>query len=119
MISISATPSDEYIHILATQKGYQDTVQAPVEKEESYESCIWLDGVEIPAGTRTITVWENVNNPQSKEDFLRQVFEGIIKNDVSIELIRHNNQMKEEARIAEENAIREAVASSITSSIWN
>lgn len=40
MISISATLTTEKIDILAKQKGYQDAVQIPVEKEESYESYI-------------------------------------------------------------------------------
>jgi hypothetical protein len=60
---------------------------------------------------------EEVPNTQSKEDFLRQVYDGIIKNDISNELIRYNNQMKEEDRLKEENAIRESVAKSITSSV--
>jgi len=41
----------------------------------------------------------------------------MVVNDVSTEIIRFNNKMKEEALIAEENAIREAVAQSITSTI--
>lgn len=58
-------------------------------------------------------------NPQSKEDFLRQVYEGIILNDATREYISYSNRQKEEARIAEENAIREQVSSSITSTIWD
>ena len=53
-------------------------------------------------------------NPQSKEDFIRQVYEGIILADATREYIWYANRQKEEARIAEENAIREQVAQSIT-----
>lgn len=59
--------------------------------------------------------WEP--NTQSKEDFLRQVYEGIIIADATKEFVRNSQINKEAERIAEENAIREQVISSITSSI--
>jgi hypothetical protein len=37
-ITVTATLNEEQIDILAKQKGYQDKVQTPVEKEESYEA---------------------------------------------------------------------------------
>ena len=116
-ITVTATLNEEQIDILAKQKGYQDKVQTPVEKEESYEAYTWIDGVEVPAGTRIVQVMEEVTNPQSKEDFIRQVYEGIILNDATREYITYSTRQKEEARIAEENAIREQVAQSITSTI--
>ena len=58
-----------------------------------------------------------MENPQSKEDFIRQVYEGIILADATREFITFTNKQKEEARIIEENAIRDAVSSSITSTI--
>jgi phosphopantetheinyl transferase (holo-ACP synthase) len=88
-----------------------------VEKEESFEAYIGTDWVEVPAGTRTVQVMEEVPNTQSKEDFLRQVYEWVIINDISNEIIRYFNQQAEPERIAKENAIREAVAKSITSSV--
>lgn len=118
MITITATfPFEEYIDILASQKGYQEKIVTPIEKDESFDTYIGIDWVEVPAGTRKVQVMEEVPNPQSKLDFLRQVYEWIVANDASNEIIRFNNKMKEEARIAEENAIREAVAQSITSTI--
>jgi hypothetical protein len=60
---------------------------------------------------------EEVSNPQSKEDFIRQVYEGIILADATREFLSFTNRQKEEARMAEENAIREAVANSITSKV--
>lgn len=94
-ITISATLIPEQIDILAKQKGYQETISTP-----------W-DG-------HTII---QVQNPQSKEDFIRQVYEGIILGDATREYIAYSNRQKEEARIAEENAIREQVTQSITSTI--
>jgi len=90
---------------------------SPIEKEESYEAYTWLDWVEVPAGTRIVQVMEEVPNPQSKEDFLRQVYEGIIGADASREFIAFANKKTESERITEENAIREAVANSITSTV--
>ena len=110
-------PSQEYIDILATQKGYQEKIMTPVEKEESFDTYTWIDGVEVPAGTRKVQVMEEVTNPQSKLDFLRQVYEWMLANDASTEIIRFRNKMTETDRIAKENAIREAVAKSITSTV--
>lgn len=93
-ITISATLTTEQIDILAKQKGYQDTIS----------SGVIPDIVEIP-------------NPQSKADFIRQVYEGIILGDATREYISFANRQKDEARIAEENAIREQVSQSITSNI--
>jgi len=97
IITISATLTSEQIDILAKQKGYQDTI-----------SVTWQEQAIV-----------QVANPQSKEDFLRQVYEGIILTDATREFISYTTRQKEEARIAEENAIREQVASSITSTIWD
>ena len=45
------------------------------------------------------------------------MYEGIILIDATREYVAFSNKQKEEARIAEENAIRESVAQSISSSI--
>jgi hypothetical protein len=95
-VTITATLTPEQIHMLATQKGYQETLQ------------------EIDTETGAVSSYPNT---QSKSDFIRQVYEGIILGDATREVIAFRNKMKEQERIAEENAIREAVANSITSSI--
>lgn len=99
IITISATLTPEQIDILATQKGYQDTI---------------ITGNALLTNPPQL---EQIPNPQSKEDFIRQVYEGIILGDATREYIAYSTRQKEEARIAEENAIREQVAQSITSSI--
>jgi len=96
IITISATLTPDQIDILAKQKGYQDTISVPWEEQAIVQ----------------------VSNPQSKEDFIRQVYEGIILSDATREFISYTTRQKEEARIAEENAIRESVANSITSTVW-
>lgn len=98
IITITATLNDEQVYMLATQKGYQDTIIAISEDPESNKT------IEVP-------------NPQSRSDFIRQVYEGMIIGDATRESIAFSNKMKEAERIAEENAIRQAVESSITSSI--
>lgn len=94
IITISATLNEEQINILANQKWYSNTTTELVE-------------------------WEiiNINNTQSKEDFIRKVYESIIINDATREYISYSIRQKEESRIVEENAIREQVAQSITSNI--
>ena len=96
IITISANLTTEQIEILAKQKGYQDTILV-----QSIET--WFN--------------ESIINPQSKEDFIRQVYEWIILADATREFLSYTNKQKEEARIAEENAIREEVAQSITSTV--
>lgn len=91
-ITITATLSPEQIDILAKQKGYEEIIGVGV----------------IP---------ENVPNPQSKEDFIRKVYESIILNDATREFLTYSTNLKEQARILEETAIREQVIGSITSSI--
>lgn len=95
-ITVSATLNEEQIDILAKQKGYQETFQ------------------ETNVETNEVS---NYPNPQSKEDFIRQVYEGIILADATREYISYANSTKENERIAYENSIREQVASSITSNI--
>lgn len=94
IITISATLNEEQINILANQKWYSNTTTELVE-------------------------WEiiNINNTQSKEDFIRKVYESIIINDATREYISYSIRQKEESRIVEENAIREQVAQFITSNI--
>lgn len=53
----------------------------------------------------------------TKEDFIRKVYESLIISDASLEFIRHSEFVKESQKQAEEKAIREQVAQSITSTI--
>ena len=99
IITVTATLTPEQIDILAKQKGYQDTITT--------SNALLTNPPQF----------EQVPNPQSKEDFIREVYEGIILNDATREYVNCSNKQKEAQRIAEENAIREQVASSITSSI--
>jgi len=117
-IIISATfPSDEYLDIIANGKGYQSTVQSTVEVDEAYEAYTDGEWNEVPAGTRKVTVSETIPNPQSREDFVRKVYEEIVINDVTSSVLYYNNNKKQAEKEAEENAVREAVTQSITSTV--
>lgn len=54
---------------------------------------------------------------QSKWDFIRELYEWMISRDASYEYTRFAKRQREEAEQAEENAIREQVKASISSSI--
>lgn len=116
IITITAVLTEDEINILANQKFYQDTTLVQVEKEVPHDAYS-MNGTDYPAGTHIETITESIQNPQSKADFIRQVYEGIINADASTEIIKYINKQKEAIRIAEENAIREKVASSITSTV--
>ncbi len=91
-ITISAILDETQIAILATQKWYQDTI---------------------------LSEWEHLPNPQSKEEFIREVYEGIILNDATREFIAYSTNQKIQEKLLEENAIREQITNAITSSIWD
>lgn len=95
-ITITATLTEEQIEILSNAKGYQPTVSTwPIEELTT-----------IP-------------NPKTRADFIAEQYLGLITSDASKEFSAYSNRQREEARIAEENAIREQVVASISSSIWN
>lgn len=98
-ITYTATLTEQEVEILAQVKGYSPTVLESQEQED------WtFVQVEIP-------------NWISKADFIADVFKAMIVNDAtSVFLAQTRNAMAEQVRIQEE-AIRESVQSSITSTI--
>lgn len=89
----------EQIDTLAQVKGYSPTVTESQEQEDGT-----FVQVEIP-------------NPISKADFIRSVYESMIVNDATNVFSNAlRTQMAEQVRIQEE-AIRESVQASITSTI--
>lgn len=94
IITISATLTPEWIDTLAKAKGYEDTINTMTDSWFIYSP-----------------------NPQTKEDFIRQVYQSIIENDaINVFVSNAKAQRAEQDRI-EEETIRENVISSITSSI--
>lgn len=93
-ITISATLTEEETYILSNTKWYQEQILSIVD-------------------------WEYVNNPntQTREDFLRQVYEWILSADATNIFTEYRSaQLKEEQRLLQE-AVREWVIASITSTV--
>lgn len=98
-ITYTATLTEQEVEILAKVKGYSTTVTESQEQEDGT-----FKQVEIP-------------NPISKADFIADVFKAMIVNDATnVFLNTVRSAMAEQVRIQEE-AIRESVQASITSTI--
>ena len=93
-IIITASLTEEQIEILSNMKGYQPTIT-----------------------TGTIEEPVVVQNPISRSEFIMNQYKGLIDSDASNEYIKYAKRQREEAEQAEENAIREQVKASISSSI--
>lgn len=93
IITISAELTEAQIDILAEQKWYQDNVASL-----SNENIVTL-----------------VQNPQSKEDFIRKVYQNLIVMDATKEFISYENSKNEQERLTMEQIIRDSVTQSITS----
>ena len=96
-ITVTAELTPEQIEILSKMKGYQSM----------------LTVIDTESPTNLI----ESENPQSKEDYIRQVYEGIIKADASHEFIAFAHMNREAEKLALETSIREQVDSSVTSNI--
>ena len=90
-ITISAELSDEQVYVLSQQKGYNPSV-------------LWEDGTPT-------------DNPMSRADFIRSIYENMIVSDATYCFINFENNKKLEEQVAFEQAIRSQVASSIVSSV--
>lgn len=65
----------------------------------------------------SIQKWYNLDSELSKSEFIKNVYESLIINDATNIFIDYSRKQLEETRLAEENAIREQVKASISSSI--
>lgn len=93
-ITITAELTDEQVQIVSSQKWYSETTT---------ELQDWVL-VEIP-------------NSATREEFIKSVYESMIKNDAKGVFIAYANQSREEERQQEEQAIQALIDSSITSTI--
>lgn len=87
----------------------QITVTATLPTQE------YIDILAKMKGYNEVIFWEP--NQESKEEFLRKVYDAFIQNDIANEYIKNAIANRESERITEEQAIRDLVSSSITSSI--
>lgn len=99
-IVITANLTEEQALILAKEKGYQETVQAYLLND---------NGENVPNG--------DVPNPQSAFEFLKSAYEAMIVFDASKHLVAYENRKTESERNAVEAAIRDSIASSVSSSL--
>ena len=121
-ITITATLTEEHVSILATVKWYQPTVTITEQKEVLTDEIEIIDGVFIPTWKKITSIQDIqtiIQNPQSRADFIAEQYNRLISTDADNEYIRYAKKQREEAELAEENAIREQVKASISSSIWN
>lgn len=121
-ITITATLTEEQVSILATVKWYQPTVTITEQKEVLTDEIEIIDGVFTPTWKKITSIQDIqtiIQNPQSRADFIAEQYNRLISTDAENEYIRYAKKQREEAELAEENAIREQVKASISSSIWN
>ncbi len=94
VITISATLSPEEVQIISSIKWYSPT---------------------IPVGP-----WEpEVENPQTREDFIRQVYEAMIKDDAKRVFSMDLQLKRQEEQRLEEQYIQERIDGAISSNIDN
>ncbi len=90
-ITLTATLTEEEINILASKKWYQSHFDWPK--------------------------WELIENSQSAPDYIRQVYEWIIIADTTRVFTEYRTQQIKDQISLTEQAVRDWVASSITSTI--
>lgn len=121
-ITITATLTEEQIEILSNMKWYQPTVTITEQKEVLTDEIEIIDGVFTPTWKKITSIQDIqtiIQNPQSRADFIAEQYNRLISTDAENEYIRYAKKQREDAELAEENAIREQVKASISSSIWN
>lgn len=121
-ITITATITEEQVSILATVKWYQPTVTITEQKEVLTDEIEIIDGVFTPTWKKITSIQDIqtiIQNPQSRADFIAEQYNRLISTDAENEYIRYAKKQREDAELAEENAIREQVKASISSSIWD
>lgn len=92
IITISATLSIEEVNIISTLKGYSQM---------------------IPVGP-----WEpEIENPQSREDFVRQVYESMIKEDAKSVFLSYAKLQRQEQELIEAEQISNTINSAISSKV--
>lgn len=93
IINIQATLTVEQINILSTQKWYSENIP--------------------------VSIWVEEKNPQSREDFIMQVYRSMIENDATNVFLAYSKEQRAELERIEEEKIRTSVSNSITSSVWS
>lgn len=99
IITISATLTEEQAIILAWRMWYSETITRisnPLIKPE---------------------VFEEIKNPQTPWEFIKEVYEKMIANDTAKHFIAYNDEQKQAIRAEEDRAIRDEIQANITSQV--
>lgn len=99
-ITITATLTDEQALILAKRMWYSEEVSSPIYDENMNPIS-----------------YELIKNPQSTWEFIKEVYEKMLINDVIKHFIAYNNEKNKAIWDAEDQAIKEEVISSVTSKV--
>ena len=98
-ITVTATLTEEQAIILATEKGYSPTI------------------TQIVDNTTMPFVTEDVVNPQSHYEFIKNVYENMIKEDAAKVYIAYDDKENIGKKMAREAYLKNMVASSISSAV--
>ena len=107
ILTISATLNDEQVALIAQSKGYSDTVGVEDKTETTDEN-----------GNVSVSITHSsIPNPQSPADYVCKKYEEMIVEDAKSIFLSFSRKQKEEEQMAEEQAIRDTVTQSITSTV--
>lgn len=90
-ISIISTLTEEQALILAKEKGYSQTIPNAI------------DTTVIPY------IYEQITNPQSPFDFLKNVYENMIKEDAKKLFIAYDDRLNIDKKLAREQIVKDMV----------
>lgn len=116
-ITISAELTPEQVSILSSKKWYSDTIQSIKETEIPYSETTTSEWIIVPAWVTKYIENITINNPQTREEYLKDVYTGIITSDATNVFVQYSKEQRAEQERIEQETIRENVVASITSYI--
>lgn len=116
-ITISAELTPEQVQILSTKKGYSEEIQSIKETETEYPETTTAEWIVISAWVTKYFENITISNPQSREEYLKEVYTWIITADTTNVFIQYAKEQRAEAERIEQEEIRANVVAAITSSI--
>lgn len=115
IIQVQANLTEEQALILATKKWYCPTITQNMASEETkviQDPMTWLD-VTVPVSYSDV----EASNPQTAWEFIKNVYEEMIKQDAIKTYIEYDRELLANERETKEQAIKDEVIASISSSI--
>lgn len=106
-ISITSELTEEQATLLAKEKGWQESITIKVPSEETIIVINSITGVEDTAPSfYTDTL---VPNTTTSFDFLKNVYENMIKDDAKTLFIRIDDRLNIDKKLAREQALKDMV----------